>query len=56
MLRTSIDLMKENESMLTKAWIRRYPAQAITDTDYAYDMELLENTPVQVESLLIRLE
>ena len=34
-LRTSIDLMKENGFTLTKVRSRRYPAQMITDADYA---------------------
>ena len=29
--------------------VRRYPAQRITDTDYANDTALLANTPAQVE-------
>ena len=36
-LRTSIDLMKENGFTLTKERSRRYPAQTITDMDYADD-------------------
>ena len=41
MLRTSINLMKENGFTLAKA-IRsgRYPARTITDTDYADDVTL----------------
>ena len=35
---------------------KRYPAQAITDADYADDLGLLENTPAQTESLLHNLE
>ena len=35
---------------------RRYPAQTITDADYANNIALLANTPAQVESLLHSLE
>ena len=55
-LRTSIDLMKENIIKMTKKRSRRYPAQTITDADYADDIALIANTPVQVESLLHSLE
>ena len=51
-LRTSIDLMKENCFKLAKKRNRRYPAQTITDADYVDDMSLLANTPAQAESLL----
>ena len=43
-LRTSLDLMKENGFKLAKEISRRYPAQTITDTDYADDIGLLANT------------
>ena len=55
-LRTSIDKMKDNGFKLTKERSRRYPAQTITDMDYAYDIVLLANTPVQAETLLHSLE
>ena len=55
-LRTSIDSMEENSFQLTKERSRRYPAQTITDTDYADDIALLANTPAQAESLLHSLE
>ena len=42
--RTSIDLMKENGLKQAKESSRRYPAQAITDADYADDIALLANT------------
>ena len=51
-LRTSINLMKENGFTLEKARSRRYPAQTIMDTDYANDIALLANTPAQTEFLL----
>ena len=41
-LRTSIDIMKNNGFKLAKEGSRRYPAQTITATDYADDMA---NTP-----------
>ena len=53
---TLIDLMKENSFMLAKARSRRYPAQAITDTDYNNDIVLLANTPAHGESQLHSLE
>ena len=37
-LRTSIDLMKENGFTLAKEKSRRYPALTIPDTDYADDI------------------
>ena len=55
-LRTSIDKMKENGFKLTKVRSRKYPAQTITDADYAYDIELLTNTPATAETLLHSLE
>ena len=54
--RTSMDLMKENVFKLAKERNRRYPAQTITNTDYADDIVLLANTPAQAESLLHSLE
>ena len=53
-LRTSIDKMKENAFTLTKERSRKYPAQKITDTDYADDIALLANAPTQaIDRLLI---
>ena len=37
-LRTSIDLMKENGFALKKAKSRRYPVQTITDANYVDDI------------------
>ena len=51
-LRTSIDLMKENGFSLVKEWSRWYPAQTIMEADYADDITLLANSPAQTESLL----
>ena len=51
-LRTSIDKIKEKSFKLTKERSRRYPAQTITDIDYADDVALLANTPAQTETLL----
>ena len=48
--------MKENGFTLAKERSRRYPAQTITNTDYADDIALLANTPAQAESLLHSLE
>ena len=53
-LRTSIDKRKENGFELTKKRSRRYPAKAITDTDYADDIAILANAPAQAETLLQR--
>ena len=51
-LRTSIDLMKENGFKLTKERTRRYVAPTITDADYADDRAILTNTPAQAKTLL----
>ena len=51
-LRTSIDLMKDNGFKLAKERSRRYSAKIITDADYAADMALLANSAAQAESLL----
>ena len=56
MLRTSIDIMKDNCFKLAKERSRRYPAQTITDADYAGNIALLANTPAQAETLLRALE
>ena len=44
-LRTSIDLIKENSFSLKRDKKQKYPAEAITDTDDADDRALLANTP-----------
>ena len=54
--RTSTDKIKENGFKLTKESSRRYPAQTITDADYANDIVLLANTPAQAKTLLNCLE
>ena len=54
--RTSIDKMKDNGFKLTKERSRRYPAQTITDEDYAEDIALLANTPAKAEIRLHSLE
>ena len=54
--RTSIDLMKVNGFTLKKTRSRWYPAETITDADYADDIALLANTPTQAEFLLHSLE
>ena len=56
MLRTSIDLMKENCLKLAKERSRSYPAQTIMDVDYADGIAHLAITPAQDESLLHSLE
>ena len=50
-LRTSIDLMKENIFKLAKERSRRYPAQTVMDTDYSDEIVLLANSPPQAKSL-----
>ena len=37
---------------ITKYYCKQYPAETITDTDYADDLVLLPNTPAQAESPL----
>ena len=55
-LGTSIDIIKDNGFKLAKERSRRYPAQTITDADYADDIGLLANTPAQAETRLHSLE
>ena len=55
-LRTSIDIMKDNGFKLAKERSRRYPAQTIMDTDYPDSIALLANTAAQAETLLYSLE
>ena len=43
--------MKENGFRLKKTRNRRYPAETITDADYADDQELHANTPAQAKPL-----
>ena len=56
LLRTSLDTIKEKGFTLRKARSRRYPAQTVTDADYADDLALLADIPAQAESLLHSLE
>ena len=55
-LRTSIDIIRENGFELTKKRSRKYPAKTITDADYADEIAILANTPNQAETLLHSLE
>ena len=48
--------MKENITLKKKVRNKQYPAETITDTDYANDIVLLANTPTQAESQLHSLE
>ena len=41
----SIDAIKENGITLKKVRSRQYPAETMTDADYADDQVLLINTP-----------
>ena len=45
-LRSSIDIMKDNGFKLAKERSRRYPTQTITDASYADEIALLANTPI----------
>ena len=56
MLRTSIDMMKDNGCKLAKERSRSYLAQTITDMDYADDIMLLANTLIQAKTLQHSLE
>ena len=44
--------MKDIGFKLTKERSRQYPAQTITNADYADDIELLANTPAKAKTLL----
>ena len=55
-LRISIDRIKENDFKVTKERSRGYPAQKITDADYADDIALLANIPAEAGTLLHSLE
>ena len=55
-LRTSIDLMKENGFKLAKERSRRYLTQTITNKDYADEIALLANSPIRTKSLLHNLK
>ena len=52
----SIDLMKENGFKLAKQRSRRYSAQTIMDANYAHDIALIANSPIQAQSLQHSLE
>ena len=53
-LTTSIDTIKENGFELTKKRSRRHPAKAITDANYADDIAVMANTPVQAKTRLLQ--
>ena len=55
-LRTSVDPVKENGFTFKNPGNRQFHVETTTDADYANDHALLENTPVQAESLLHILE
>ena len=52
-LRTSVDLKKENGFTLKKTKNRQYPTEIMTDVYYAYNLAFLTNTPTQAELLLL---
>ena len=43
--------MKDNGFKMSKKRSRSYPTQTITDANYADDITLLANTPIQAETL-----
>ena len=51
-LRTLIDLIKEDGFTLRKVKRRQYPAETIKDTDDVDDLMFLANIPAQDKSLL----
>ena len=55
-LRTTFDIIKDDGFKLAKERSRGYPAQTITNADYADDIVLLANTLAQAETLLDSLE
>ena len=55
-LRLSIDVMKDNGFKLAKKRSKIFPAQTITDADYADNILLLANITTQAEILLHNLE
>ena len=55
-MRHNVDFKKKKNGFTLKKARRRYPAETITDADYADDLALLANTPIQAESLLQSLE
>ena len=55
-LRTSVDLLKEFGFTLKTARGRRYPAEKITDADYADDLSLFTNNIEEATKLLHSLE
>ena len=48
--------MKETGFTLKKVRSRQYSSRTITNADYADNIALLENTPIQAKSLLHSLE
>ena len=55
-LRTLLDLIRENGFTLKKVKNRQYPAETIMDANYANDIVLLANICTQAKSLLHSLE
>ena len=51
-----IGLIRENSFTLKKVRSSEYPAETITDADYADNLVLLDNKPVQAESILHSVE
>ena len=51
-LRTTIDLIKENDFTLKMTESRKNPGETMRDVDYTDDLALLSNKPVQAKSLL----
>ena len=55
-LKTSLDNNRELGFTLTERKSRRYPAEQITDTDYADDIAVTSNTLKDANTLLLKIE
>ena len=55
-LKTSLDNNRELGFTLTERKSRRYPAEQITDTDYADDIAVTNNTLKDTNTLLLKIE
>ena len=55
-LKTSLDNNRDICFTLTERKSRRYPAEQITDTDYADDIDVISNTLNDANTLLLKIE
>ena len=55
-VRTSINLIKENDFTLKKKTIKRYPSKSMSDAEYADDLVLLVNILAQAECQMYCIE